>query len=640
MNKYLVRTMLAVAAIGLIAASAWALINPRFTPVHLVKQSELIVVFDVPEKIEGGQITLPVKDVLKGDALEKPPGVDLTTASPPEQGEAIRGLLAASAGKQAILFTGEYVEEAEFGEGGFDPGGYGPGPDAGGKQLDAQAFLHVSGRWIALHSDKPGHYQVLKIDDYMEATWAGGTDMLDRAVRYVVSNDDATVPSVEGVRWGSEVKVGQVEGKVSAALPVRLGKDRFPLLFVASDQGDRLFRCDRENIEFEDCTAAHGLTSKSLAAAWGDLNDDGRLDLASWDGQTLTAHLQAGDGTFRPNGLLPAGALKDGCLGLSVVDGGQSARVALVISTPGAPQLLLIKEDRSSQLKTLSQGEGPGADPGPAGACLVADFDGDLLPDLIQPFAQASLFYKGDSEAVFSEAKPCPVRLGKGRSAAFLGDYDADGMLDVMSVSEEEPRLWHNLGEGQFIDTRGVSGEFAYISERGGVGGMSGDVNNDGRQDVMVLYGEREPLVFFNRGFNSFGHAHQLDLKERGRLSIAASGQQAGCLAEFSGYGATDMVLVLDGGEIWAMTRDEEYNDGLYVGVSLDEACPFAGPLTVTAEADGRSLGAWNVSPGNSTAMFARVDAGPCLVKWQLPGGEPQQKEFILDAGPVWFTIK
>jgi len=25
------------------------------------------------------------------------------------------------------------------------------------------------------------------------------------------------------------------------------------------------------------------------AAAWGDLNDDGRLDLASWDDQTLTA---------------------------------------------------------------------------------------------------------------------------------------------------------------------------------------------------------------------------------------------------------------------------------------------------------------------------------------------------------------
>jgi len=638
MNKPLSLTIAAAVALGWLATPAAALINPNFTPIHLVEQSAVIAVLDVPEKIEGDRITLAVGDALKGEKPEKPLSLDLLIPSQPAQAEAIRGHLAASAGGRAILFTGEYVEEAGLGEGGsygvpaFDPG-------AGGKQLDAQAYLHVSGRWIALHSDQPGHYQVLKIDDHMEQTWAGGTDMLDRAVRYILSSDDPTVPAVSGVRWGSEVKVAKLEGKVSAALPVWLDEGRNPLLFVACAAGDRLFRFDRDEQQFQDRTEARKLGSKSLAAAWGDLNGDGRPDLASWNGQSLVAHLQTGDGTFLTNELLPAGALKEGCVGLCVVDGGEAARVALVISTPAAPRLLLIKEDRSSELRTLTD-EATDADWGPAGPCLAADFDGDLLPDLLQPFARGSLLYRGSRETIFSAAAPCPVMLGKGKSAAFLGDYDADGMLDVLAVSEEEPRLWHNLGQGQFVETRGVSGEFAYISQRGGVGGMTGDVNNDGRQDILVLYADREPHIFFNRGFRSFGHAHMLDLQERNRLPASAAGQQAGCLAEFSGYGAQDMVLVLADGEVWALLRDEEYDDGLYVGVSLAETCPFAGPLTVTAEADGRGLGAWNVAPGTSAAMFARLEAGPCTLKWQLPGGQPQQKEVILEDGPEWYSIR
>jgi hypothetical protein len=76
------------------------------------------------------------------------------------------------------------------------------------------------------------------------------------------------------------------------------------------------------------------------------------------------------------------------------------------------------------------------------------------------------------------------------------------------------------------------------------------------------------------------------------------------------------------------------------VGVSLAADCPFAGPLKVSAAADGRNLGAWNVSPGSPPAFFGRLEAGPCTIKWQLPGGEPQQKELVLENRPAWFSIK
>jgi hypothetical protein len=262
------------------------------------------------------------------------------------------------------------------------------------------------------------------------------------------------------------------------------------------------------------------------------------------------------------------------------------------------------------------------------------------LPDLLQPFAKGSLLYKGDKATIFTAPVVCPVALGPGKSAAFLGDYDGDGQSDILTVAEDRPRLWHNLGAGEFVETRGISGEIAYISQPRGTGGMTGDINNDGRQDVLILYSDRQPQLFFNRGFRSFGHAHTLDLNERNLLPASADGQQAGCLAEFSGYGAQDMVLVLANGEVWAMLRDDEYDDGLYVGVSLAIDCPFAGPLKVLAEADGRSLGAWNVSPGSSSAFFGRLEAGPCTIKWQWPGGKPQQKEVLVESGPVWFSIR
>jgi len=645
MTKTMTRAIMATAFIMLLGGVTTALINPNFTPIHVVEQSATIAVLDVPKTVDGQQLSLNVTELLKGELQKKSLSLDLSTAVPREQGDAVRELLSRSAGGTALLLAGEYVERAEsgesgFGDGGFGSGGFESGPATGGQEVNAQAFLHVSGRWIALYVGDDGQYQVRKIDDHMEGTWAGGTDMLCCAVRYILTDDDPEVPSASGVGWGTEVKIAKLDGRVSSARPVWLDGQRSPYLFLACDQGDRLFRFDTDRQQFEDLTSVRNLQSKSVAAVWGELNGNDRLDLTSWDGESLTLHFQTADGTFQPSVLMPPGMLKQPCLGLAVGDGGEAARVALVISTPSAPKLLLIKEDLSATITTLPADESASADLGSAGPCLVADFDGDLLPDLLQPFARGSRLYKGNVETVFAAATPCPLALGEGSSSAFLGDYDGDGRFDVLTVAEDRPRLWHNLGAAEFVETRGISGEIAYISQPRGIGGMTGDVNNDGRQDVLILYSDRQPHLFFNRGFRSFGHAHTLDLNERNLLPDSAEGQQAGCLGEFSGYGAQDMVLVLANGEVWAMLRDDEYDEGLYVGASLAADCPFAGPIKVTAEVDGRSLGAWNVSPGSSTAFFGRMEAGPCTVKWQLPNAEPQHREIIVEDRPAWFSIK
>ena len=91
-----------------------------------------------------------------------------------------------------------------------------------------------------------GQYQVSKIDDHMEGTWAGGTDMLCRAVRYILADENAEVPTVSGVSWGTALKIAKLEGKVSSARPVWLDGQRPPYLFLTCHQGDR--SQDREDV--------------------------------------------------------------------------------------------------------------------------------------------------------------------------------------------------------------------------------------------------------------------------------------------------------------------------------------------------------------------------------------------------------
>ena len=93
--------------------------------------------------------------------------------------------------------------------------------------------------------------------------------------------------------------------------------------------------------------------------------------------------------------------------------------------------------------------------------CLVADFDGDYIPDVIQLFEKAGVFYKGSNPGRFNPPVACQIAMGPGLSDAYVGDYDADGLLDVLALAEDRNRVWHNVGKASFVEMLGVSGEIA-----------------------------------------------------------------------------------------------------------------------------------------------------------------------------------
>jgi len=237
-----------------------------------------------------------------------------------------------------------------------------------------------------------------------------------------------------------------------------------------------------------------------------------------------------------------------------------------------------------------------------------------------------SLLFRGREGGEFEKAADCAVALGGQRGAAFLGDFDADGLLDVFAVSENPCRIWQNRGAGKFEETMVQSGEIEHVYNGKGISGNTCDFNSDGRQDVFVAYADREPQLFFNRDFRSFGHAHEVDLAESGRLPETHRGIQAGLVADLDGDGAQDMAVVAPGGDVWVIRRDRG-DPPLSCRAVLPLGEGYPGPLSVTAWDDDVCLGAWNVVAGGSAALFGKAEGGLLRLKWRFPGGQEQSRE-------------
>jgi len=135
---------LAAALFGCLAGvceEADGLINPGFTPVHVVSQSARVFSLELAGAANGG-FSLRLVKCLKG----KVPGGALAldvSRTPKGQVEALRKTLGADEGRLALLFSGQYREETP------DGALAQPEPDDAG----ATGLLHVEGRWFRLYPD-------------------------------------------------------------------------------------------------------------------------------------------------------------------------------------------------------------------------------------------------------------------------------------------------------------------------------------------------------------------------------------------------------------------------------------------------------------------------------------------------------
>jgi hypothetical protein len=603
---------LAAWLVWLVAAPAPGLINPNFTPLHLVQQSKLILQLAPSAATPAeGPVTLAVRGVLHGKTAAKTLKIAVDGVEP-AQVAALRQRLA---GQQvATFYSGKYSEGGE------------------------RALLHAGGKWFSLYEGKAGAWRLGRQDDQMLGTWDGAPEMLLRAVRYILSEPRATVPVDCGAAWDDLADLPELPGEATALTVVDRTGDGKAALFVASPKGDRLLEWDDDEEAFVDASAKIALATRSRLVAWADVDGDGRLDLAAWDGTKLTFHVAGANGKLAAANLTVAGTLPRHVVGITPMDAGAGGRAGLLLSTPTGGVLLAPERAAGWAARALPVAADVAKRLGSAGPAVAADLDGDALPDVLVPFETGGLLYRGLGGGRFAAPAPVRVAYGKLPGAAAVGDWDADGLLDVFVAADPGGRLYQNLGRGAFVESITLCGE-TYKIQRAAVRAAACEINHDGRQDLLVAYrsqdefGSTPPQIYFNRGFRSFGYAVGLNEEPMRRtLPDAAEGQRAAVAADLNDDGGTDLALVLADGTLKVLLG-EEYDEAMGVRVILPPGAKHAGPVTVSARIKSRPLGAWCVRPGEPGAVFGVEDPTQVTVEWRFPGGKPQRKQIEVEEG-------
>jgi len=348
--------------------------------------------------------------------------------------------------------------------------------------------------------------------------------------------------------WGMAIAVGDYDN------------DGLPDLYVTG-YGHNVLYHNLGSCKFEDVTAKAGVQAGgfSTGAAWADYDRDGNLDLFiaryvktdvnhlpdptrdfrgyrgvlfelpdRMEGETDILFRNRGDGTFedvsKKAGVDDPNKLHG--MGVAWGDYDGDGWPDLYVTNDYGPTLMYHnRHDGSFKEEGMLMGTAVGPD-GRGYGNMAADFgdvDRDGKLDLFvtraddQPASlysnQGDYFVDMARESGIANSTKAPVKWGTG-----FGDFDNDGWLDILvangnfsslldSLPKEyrfaEPlQLFRNRGNLTFEDVADEAGLNAGMlhSRRGTA---FGDINNDGKLDMVVFNVDAPPSVFLNETANS-----------------------------------------------------------------------------------------------------------------------------------------
>ena len=211
-----------------------------------------------------------------------------------------------------------------------------------------------------------------------------------------------------------------------------------------------------------------------MAAAWGDMDGDGDMDLATMSGWTDSSPLYRNTGSgeltlVSPNPIVVAGGPSGGA-GLAWCDFDNDGHLDLFRASQSAGTSCGLYHNNGDGSFTLLS-SGPTAAVGAIIGAAWADFDNDGWPDLLLANREGKPFlYRGLGNGAFERVTlgdlPNQVDVSNGISIA---DFNGDGRLDVAIANwpAASPTVYENLtAAGHFLRVR-LSGTF---SSRQGLG--------------------------------------------------------------------------------------------------------------------------------------------------------------------------
>jgi hypothetical protein len=548
---------------------AWALINVGFTPADLVRGAQQVSVVKLLS-VKDKVVAAEVVETIRG----KPPAEPkLNLHLDPD------GQLSADALSAALPATALLVLAA---------------PENLDLTKDPAGALLIGKDWLSVFQ-KNGQLVLALDKQSLSAVWAGSALNLAAAARYVQTDPSASFPVRSDLQWSNSRAFGKLDGPVHGCLVTDEG------VIVLCEGGDVLFKADGQQ----------KLPTASKRATFAVLAAGAQPELVSWTGKALVA------------GGKPLVADLPVCLSVDALAIGR-----VVVGTPTGP--VLVNADGKTEAL-------PGVkDLGAGGLCVVADFDRDGKNDIVQLFANGIVTYAGEGDGKFKAPVTSALQLPENATAAACGDYDTDGWLDLVVGGNGAMALLARDEKQQWQNQTYVTGELAYHGDANQPkisGVTSADINSDGRQGVALLYADRKPMLFFNRGFSCFGWARELDpagFIDEGSATLKGwraleVGQVAGAVLDMNGDNAPDLFAVTAGTpEAWGLYGENQAGTQLrWLQVST------AAPVTVTVRDRDRVAGLYVVRPG-MPATIARPQAGLVTLEWMDATGKPASQKVVV----------
>ncbi|MBK5297330.1 MAG: CRTAC1 family protein [Vicinamibacteria bacterium] len=315
-------------------------------------------------------------------------------------------------------------------------------------------------------------------DDYPRVTFTDSARETGLTFRHFPGERSTQLPEDmgSGAAWGDFDDDGDDDlFLVNVSGP--LGRDGH---VVATTATSRLFR--NEGGRFMDVSREAGVAvgGVGMAAAWGDADGDGRLDLVVTSYGRLWLFRNRGDGTFED---------RSTASGFSAFRGFWAGASWADYDRDGDLDLYICGYVRYQAMPSMA-------------AQTSVQFEAEV-PFALNPAsfpAERNLLLRNDGRGRFvdvAEAAGVDNRGGRSLSAAWA-DFDDDGWLDLYVANDiSDNALFRNLGEGVFED---ISHASWVADPRGAMGLAVGDWDLDGDFDIFVTHWlAQENALFSNQ---------------------------------------------------------------------------------------------------------------------------------------------